>query len=220
MIELTGMKFGSLEVIGRIVIKSGKRRRGYWKCMCVCGNITRALSQSLQTGDIKSCGCIKRVGYKRGKGNLINWLREHSSYTGDECLIYPFGRDWRGYGIFGLNGRGALKAHRWMCESANGPPPSALHGAAHECGNGHLGCVNPRHLSWKTPIENAQDTIRHGRSGRGKRSGRKLDRDKVELLRNPPSGITVLQLSKDLGISYAHATKIRRGDSWREVKKG
>jgi DNA-binding transcriptional regulator YiaG len=49
-----------------------------------------------------------------------------------------------------------------MCELAHGPAPSEKHQAAHNCGKGHLGCVNPAHLEWKTNLENQLDRFEHG----------------------------------------------------------
>lgn len=40
--------------------------------------------------------------------------------------------------------------------------PSPTHEAAHSCGRGKFGCVNRRHLSWKTVQENNWDKDIHG----------------------------------------------------------
>jgi hypothetical protein len=55
-----------------------------------------------------------------------------------------------------------LYAHRLMCQLAHGDPPTPDHIAAHSCGRGHEGCVNPNHLSWKTYSENELDKRVHG----------------------------------------------------------
>lgn len=97
---------------------------------------------------------------------LMLWIAEHMNYAGDDCLIWPFGRDPNGYGSFGriIDGkRTKIYAHRFMCEARNGPPPSPKHQADHLCNNGYGGCVNPRHLSWATPGENQRRGRRHGR---------------------------------------------------------
>lgn len=86
---------------------------------------------------------------KRGEGKTIKWLRAHTDYSHDWCLIWPFVSKLHGYGQFGYLGKNYY-AHRFMCELAHGPAPSPLHEAAHSCGRGHEGCVNPQHLSWKT----------------------------------------------------------------------
>lgn len=94
------------------------------------------------------------------------WLQDHKDYPHkDWCLVWPFGRDPRvGRGIV-RTGPGKPKlpsgwAHRVMCEMVHGTPPTPQHQAAHSCGNGHLGCVNPHHLSWKTNSENQLERYR------------------------------------------------------------
>ena len=56
--DLTGQKFGMLTVIG----DSFDRQNGnvLWKCQCECGNIHYAIGANLKSGDIKSCGCLRR----------------------------------------------------------------------------------------------------------------------------------------------------------------
>lgn len=155
------------------------------------------------------------ASWNKGNGKGIVFLRANVAFTGDDCLIWPFSRDEDGYGHFGNEGK-MLKAHRWMCEAVRGPAPSSLHYAAHECGNGHLGCVHPEHLFWKTHAENTEDFIKHGRTRTGTgRPHRKLTQDQVQILLDPPADKTILQLSQEFGISYRHAKKVRQGISWR-----
>lgn len=155
--------------------------------------------------------------YNRGKGQGIAFLRAHLNFKGDECVIWPMGADQDGYGRFGFEGR-AYKAHRWMCEQTHGPAPTAEHYAAHECGNGRGGCVNPRHIFWKTHAENTEDMIRHGttRTGRG-RSKRKLDHEKVAYIRAAKGEKTAPELAAMFGISYRQVTKIQQGISWSDT---
>lgn len=154
--------------------------------------------------------------YHKNKGKCITWLRSHVSHDDDACLIWPYFRDAEGYGRFGYNGIRNLKAHRWMCEAAHGAPQTPEHYAAHDCGNGHLGCVNPKHLAWKSHDENTEDFIRDGRARYGKgRSHRKLSHAQVKIILDPPADKTLLQISQEFGISYRHAKKIRQGISWR-----
>lgn len=92
-----------------------------------------------------------------GKGVAYEWLVRHVSYPGDNCLTWPFARDSRvGRGLLGHESR-RYWAHRLMCILAHGEPPTPKHQASHTCGRGHEGCVNPRHLEWKTNSENQYD---------------------------------------------------------------
>ena len=50
--DLSGKIFGRLKVIEYAYSKKGKR---YWKCECECGNITYVYTNSLTSGNTKSC---------------------------------------------------------------------------------------------------------------------------------------------------------------------
>lgn len=104
----------------------------------------------------------KGHGPNYGKGEAAQWLLNHVAHQGDDCLPWPFSRDSGvGRGRVGYKGKHPW-AHRLMCEFAHGPAPTSKHQAAHSCGKGHEGCVNPRHLSWKTVSENLLDRRAHG----------------------------------------------------------
>lgn len=102
---------------------------------------------------------------KKGEGEAVTFLRDNVGYDADGCLEWPFSTMPTGYACFGYLGK-SLYAHRFMCELVKGPPPSPLHEAAHSCGRGKFGCVDPRHLSWKTATENALDSAKHGTQAR------------------------------------------------------
>jgi len=95
-------------------------------------------------------------------------------HHGDACLPWPFSKDGR-VGRGGLTYRGkSYWAHRLMCELAHGAPPTPKHQAAHNCGKGHYGCVNPKHLEWKTNSQNQIDRAKNGnalRNSHGPRGG-------------------------------------------------
>lgn len=93
-------------------------------------------------------------GKKRGTySQNLQWLHDHLNFDGPECLVWPFGKRWNGYGQVWINEKIGYP-HRVMCELVNGPPPTPKHVAAHSCHKGHEGCVHPKHVSWKTPREN------------------------------------------------------------------
>lgn len=87
---------------------------------------------------------------------------DHVGHEGEACLPWPFSKDGRvGRGSLTYRGKNYW-AHRLMCEMAHGAPPTPKHQAAHNCGKGHYGCVNPRHLEWKTNSENQIDRAKNG----------------------------------------------------------
>jgi hypothetical protein len=101
----------------------------------------------------------------KGNGKTYQWLLDHKDHDGDYCLIWPFSRNPNGYGQLGYLGKSGY-SHRMMCELVHGPAPSPDHEAAHSCGNGHMGCAHPKHLSWKTRSENLLDCREHGTQAR------------------------------------------------------
>lgn len=89
-------------------------------------------------------------------------------YEGDDCLIWPYNRNSAGYGYMKRAGKYGVVS-RFACADVNGPPPTPEHESAHNCGNGHSGCVNPTHLEWKTPAANNADRLLHDTHMRGER---------------------------------------------------
>lgn len=139
-------------------------------------------------------------------------------FTGDECLVWPFFRNKEGYGQ--VNKRGA---HVEVCERAHGPRPSNIHEAAHSCGNGHLGCVNPKHLRWATPMENAADRIKMGTTLKGERNPMaKLSDAETKAILAQKGRTTQAALASAYGvnpstISLIHSGKRRRATAVAEV---
>lgn len=93
-------------------------------------------------------------------GQLMKWLQDHVDYQGDDCLIWPFGRNGKGYGAIKFNGTMTV-ASRVMCILAHGQPDQPELEAAHSCGRGHEACTSPRHLRWASSQENANDKFCH-----------------------------------------------------------
>jgi hypothetical protein len=152
--------------------------------------------------------------HNKGNGAGITFLRNLISHDGDECVKWPLSDDGRGYGIVGFNGA-RLKAHRVMCELVHGPAPTPQHHAAHSCGNGHLGCVNPRHLSWKTPVENMADSVEHGTARFGKGRQRvKLTVEQVREIMALKGVRSQIEIGERFGVSWRHIGKIHRGVTW------
>ena len=140
-----------------------------------------------------------------------NWLLSHVAYTGNDCLKWPFSGNWNGRGHLGWNGK-IVKAHRLMCILAHGEPPTPKHQAAHNCGNGHLGCVNPNHLEWKTNSENQRDRRRHGTHHGGKGSRAAIPLQAIDEIRRLKGIETQLSLAKRLGVSRGCIEYWQRSD--------
>lgn len=57
-IDLKGMRFGKL-VADKTLPQRGTHGQIYWSCICDCGKIKEASVNSLRSGNVMSCGCIK-----------------------------------------------------------------------------------------------------------------------------------------------------------------
>lgn len=154
----------------------------------------------------------------KGNGKGIAFLRAHVAYQGDDCLPWPFCRI-RGYGSVSVNGT-IFKAHRLMCEMFRGQAPTEDHEAAHECGNGHLGCVNPKHILWKTPIENQADRKVHGTAGKlmpGRRY--KLTVEQVAEIRALKGAKSQDEIAAMFCCTRENIGRIHRGLNWTTGKR-
>lgn len=148
-----------------------------------------------------------------GQGETKRWVKEVAlSFTGDACLTWPFSRQKNGYGKL-WSGERLVLAHRFVCELTHGAPPSATTEAAHSCGNGRLGCVNPKHVRWATHVENEAEKVGHGTRLRGERIGNsKLTADDVRHIRS--SGLSQKMAAEAYGVSRSNIGMIRAGKTW------
>ena len=142
------------------------------------------------------------------------WIREHTSWTGEDCQIWPFSRIPNGYGITTFDGRREY-AHRAMCEAVHGKAATPAHEAAHACGNGNLGCVHPKHLRWATPLENASDRYQHGTIQFGESNPiSKLDEDKVRAIREMLKTSPVKDVARAFDVTPSNIVHIKKRRTW------
>ena len=149
-----------------------------------------------------------------GKSQLMRWIRDHLDYPHkDYCLIWPFGRHKTGYGMMSLGQKKRTAPHRYICEVIHGPPPSPKHHAAHSCGRGTDGCVNPHHVSWKTNSENQLDRQHKG----GPRN--KLTPEQAIEIRNLKGLEHDYVTAKRFGVTEITVRQIQAGKMWRNPKR-
>lgn len=109
----------------------------------------------------KKYGSPTGGGIERGpKGEINKFLDNLFKTETDDCIAWPFSRDDNGYPKMNRDG-GTKGVHVHVCTVVHGPRPDG-NDACHSCGNGHLACVNWRHLNWGTRLKNVQDSIEHG----------------------------------------------------------
>lgn len=148
------------------------------------------------------------------RGHAKKFLLDHVSYTGDDCVIWPFARNAKGYADINFAGMKEMLAHRVMCVLAHGEPPEPHLEAAHSCGKGTGGCINPRHLSWKTRTENISDKMAHGTQIWGEKVHfAKLtfaQALRAKYTKEPPE-----KLASQFGVLPETIEKIRAGITWK-----
>ncbi len=59
-IDRTGQQYGQLTVLSFDHVDKDKQNTTYWKCRCSCGKECIVASNSLSSGNTKSCGCRPR----------------------------------------------------------------------------------------------------------------------------------------------------------------
>lgn len=61
-LNLTGKQFGRLKVIERhhYTRRSDGGTLWYWRCVCSCGNEKYAATPKLTSGELQSCGCLRK----------------------------------------------------------------------------------------------------------------------------------------------------------------
>lgn len=102
--DLTGKKFGRLVAV-EIVSKKPTR----WLCKCDCGNDTSATTMNLNSGNVKSCGCLSIDNFKErsithGRTNS----KEHRAWFSVKQRCYY--QEHSAYSYYG--GRGIVMSDR------------------------------------------------------------------------------------------------------------
>lgn len=162
---------------------------------------------------------LRRHGEPLGGGTDLGaaraFLDRHIGYEGNDCVIWPFAKDVRGYARIRDEGEN-IPAYRLMCRLAHGEPVEPRTHATHTCGKGDEGCINPRHLEWGTPFKNQQDRVEHGTSNRGERcAAHKLTAAQAaEIFDRLSEGETALDLAPLYGVHPRTVRDIGSGHSW------
>lgn len=112
-LDIRGLSYNRLTVLSNI----GKNKFGktIWSCVCTCGNLSTITTGDLRSGNIKSCGCLKKeVVIKRNlthgetRAGIVPRLYTTWSNMRERCLNkrHPH---YKNYG-----GRCIKVCHEWM----------------------------------------------------------------------------------------------------------
>ena len=159
-------------------------------------------------------------GMRAKDGEPLKWLLDHLNYEGKECLKWPFADRGNGYGAITIENGRTVGAHSHVCHHKYGPRPSANHVAAHSCGNGHKGCVNPNHLRWATMAENSADRLIHGTDSRGEKSvnSRFSQSDIANIRASYEAGETQVSIAARYKMTQGAVSNIILGKAWSWLK--
>lgn len=169
------------------------------------GLVTRLLCPpSNRKGSTMSDGKYTRRGAPR------KFIEQLLTEKHEGCVKWPFKTSGNGY-AYVLWGAKVVVASRLICRLAHGNPPTAQHEAAHKCGNGARGCVNPKCLYWATPSQNQADKFRHGTMPVGEKCHlAKITDSQAEEIRRD----TRLQkvIAAEYGITQGNVSRIKSGN--------
>lgn len=152
---------------------------------------------------------------RAANGDLMRYLIEVAlPYQGTSCLFFPYNKSSNGYGQVRYEGQLYI-ASRLVCQLAHGEPPDPSYDAAHNCGRGADGCVNPNHLRWATRIENLADRLAHGTDNRGEKNEQaRLTQKQVQEIRALRGKMPQLKIAKLFGITQPHVCAIQTRKEW------
>lgn len=147
-------------------------------------------------------------------GERKRFIASAIAYEGDDCLLWPFSNNGNGYPRYS-DGKKKRYAHRNVCEAVYGHPPGERAETAHSCGNGHLGCITPKHLRWATRQENIDDMRAHGTILEGEKNPRsKLTKDEVAEIRSLKGNISCRRAGMRFGVAAQTVHDIWSGRTW------
>lgn len=205
---LDGKKFGKLTVLTYV----GDRKS---ECICDCGNKKIISESNLQSGNIKSCGCLRSIHRKNYDEDMKQKLFSKIKQVND-CWEWQGSLHRQGYGNFPYKNSGQL-AHRVSWILFNGEIPSGMN-ICHKCDNPP--CVNPDHLFVGSYQDNINDMFRKGRKNhQGENHPKvKLSSSQVleirELLNKK---ITQEEICKKYGITNGHVGSIKHKRTWKLI---
>jgi len=156
---------------------------------------------------------LREIAKRPPEGEAQRFVLEVApKFTGDECLIYPYGKSSRGYGAVDINGK-KRSVHVVVCELVWGPRPGPRFEVAHNCGV--RACCNPKHLRWATRSENHADKLRHGTAQRGEQHPRvKLTEKQVREIRSLAGQLPRERIAERYGVTAGTISNIINKYTW------
>lgn len=113
----------------------------------------------------------------------------------------------------------SFRVARLVALAFHGYPPPGKNFACHVDGNRDNN--TPGNIKWGSPHDNAQDTIRHGRTLTGSKChlAKVGDDDVREMRRLRAAGLTYRAVGEKFGLSSSQVSRIARGICWKKPAK-
>lgn len=108
LIDLTGMRFGRLEVVSRAENCNDGAVR--WNCVCDCGNTRIVSGSNLKKGHTTSCGCLRREKAHEKADHRMSRTRLYSIWRDMKTRCYNVNApNYKNYG-----GKGIRVCDEWL----------------------------------------------------------------------------------------------------------
>ncbi len=145
-------------------------------------------------------------------GELMAFIEVAVASATDDCILWPYGK-FSGYGQIKYK-KHPRTAHRVALILATGidpPDKVAAHGPCHT-----PLCINPKHLSWKSLVENTDDMKRDGTVQYAHKHNAKLTAAQVVEIRQLRSnGWLLRELAQKFGVTEAQISLIVSSKRWK-----
>lgn len=207
--DMLSRRFGSLTVTSEAPRKHPERRR--WVVVCDCGMQFEVDQTHLRSGHTVSCGCSKKTLERRAQVSARmtrHGMRGSPTYKSWYSMIHRCecenATHWDLYG-----GRGISVCERWhtfenfIADMGRRPAGTTIDRYPNRDGN-----YEPGNCRWATSTE----------QNRNRRNNKLSDSLVIEIKRRCDTGETQRSIARDLRLSEALISMVRRGQRWRIIK--
>lgn len=146
-------------------------------------------------------------------GEAIAAIKAAIESDTDECILWQFYTNPKGYGQFGNCGTTTL-CHRHVLLQFSQPYEDKTE-ACHRC-KGNPNCINPKHLYWGSRQDNIDDKIKDGTKAFGANvNGAKLTEEIIQAILTDTR--TQKAIAQKYGINQSTVSRIKTHKRWQHL---